>query len=213
MDGMTAGDDRERASSGRSPSDEPTPSNTASRRGTSVKAAVARSRWQRRKRIAIRKAIGDTALRLFDEDGYDAVTTQRISAEAGISPITLFRYFPAKEDLVIGFPADGELIADLRREIGRHMDSTPRDFVRRVAPQVLGSLESAQLDDLALRLRIVRSNEALRSALYARIPKWTAAVAAVWEGRDPDGREPVAAGFAVRLSVSCIIDCVIETLL
>ena len=37
-----------------------------SRRGVSVKATVARSRWQRRKKIATRATIRETALRLFD---------------------------------------------------------------------------------------------------------------------------------------------------
>ncbi|MBT1171953.1 TetR/AcrR family transcriptional regulator [Bifidobacterium sp. MA2] len=203
-------------------------------RGTSVKAAVARTRWQRRKKIATRRTIRDTALRLFDECGYDKVTMQRIADEAGMSAITVFRYFPTKEDLVIGFSVDGEPFVDLRQEIGRHMDPSPRDFVRRVAPQVLGSLESEQLEGLALRLRIVRSNEALLSALYARVPRWTAAVAAIWEGKDvvgfgepgvADGSAPSpsvpsgiagddgVAEFSVRLSVSCIIGCVLETLL
>ncbi|KAA8817210.1 TetR family transcriptional regulator [Bifidobacterium callitrichos] len=202
----------------------------SSQRGVSVKAAVARTRWQRRKRMATRRTIRDTAMRLFDEYGYDAVTTQRIAAEAGMSQITLFRYFPSKEDLVIGLPADGELFADLRRELGARKDASPVAFARRVIPQVLGSVESDQLEELAARLRIVRSNEALLAALYARVPRWTSAVAREWgsagstavmpsnasavgDGSVDGGDDVPPVDFAVRLSISCLIDSMIETLL
>ncbi|KAA8820577.1 hypothetical protein CSQ85_02000 [Bifidobacterium rousetti] len=201
-----------------------------SQRGVSVKAAVARTRWQRRKRIATRRTIRDTALRLFEEQGYDAVTTQRIAAEAGMSQITLFRYFPSKEDLVIGIPSDGELFADLRRELGSRADASPVAFARRVIPQILGSVESDQLEGLASRLRIVRSNGALRAALYARVPRWASAVAREWgsagssavtpanasagdDSSDGDGDDASPVDFAVRLSISFLIDCTIETLL
>lgn len=201
-----------------------------SQRGVSVKAAVARTRWQRRKRIATRRTIRDTALRLFEEQGYDAVTTQRIAAEAGMSQITLFRYFPSKEDLVIGIPADGELFADLRRELGSRADASPVAFARRVIPQILGSVDSDQLEGLASQLRIVRSNGALRAALYARVPRWTSAVAREWgstgssavtpanapagdDSSDGDGDDVSPVDFAVHLSISFLIDCTIETLL
>ncbi|PLS26417.1 TetR/AcrR family transcriptional regulator [Bifidobacterium parmae] len=201
------------------PSEEPTlfdvgdgPDRT-SRRGVSVKATVARARWQRRKKIATRRTIRETALRLFDEYGYDKVTTQRIADEAGMSAITLFRYFPAKEDLVLGFPTDGELFADLRREIKDRKDGSPIGFVRRMAPQVLGGLEPSQLEELAHRLRIVRSDEGLRVALYARIPQWTDAVATLWGSGDTAAEGDARVGFPVNLSISLIIDCIIESLL
>lgn len=201
----------------------------SSQRGVSVKAAVARTRWQRRKRMETRRTIRDTAMRLFGEYGYDAVTTQRIAAEAGMSQITLFRYFPSKEDLIIGLPADGELFADLRHELATRSDASPIAFARRVIPQILGSVESDQLEELAARLRIVRSNEALLAALYARVPRWASAVARAWGSAGStavmpssapavgdgsvDGGDVPAVDFAVRLSISCLIDCTIETLL
>ncbi|KFI97450.1 TetR/AcrR family transcriptional regulator [Bifidobacterium stellenboschense] len=184
-----------------------------SRRGVSVKATVARARWQRRKKIATRATIRETALRLFDEYGYDKVTTQRIADEAGMSAITLFRYFPTKEDLVLGFPTDGEMFADLRREIKDRKGGSPIGFVRRMVPQVLGGLEPSQLEELARRLRIVRSDEGLRVALYARIPRWMDAVAALWGSDDAVADGGTRVGFPVRLSVSLIIDCIIESLL
>lgn len=54
-----------------------------------------------RQRAQLRADIRRAAIRLFVERGYDAVTTDEIAAAAGISPRTLFRHMPAKEDLLL----------------------------------------------------------------------------------------------------------------
>src|SRR2546421_4755799 len=53
-----------------------------------------------RKKAATRKAIADTALRLFLERGYDAVGIREIAAAADVAITTLFAHFPSKEALV-----------------------------------------------------------------------------------------------------------------
>ncbi|MFC8519851.1 TetR family transcriptional regulator [Streptomyces sp. NPDC057257] len=52
--------------------------------------------------------LSDIAVRLFLEKGFDAVSVAEIAAAAEISKPTLFRYFPAKEDLVLHRIADHE---------------------------------------------------------------------------------------------------------
>ena len=49
-----------------------------------------------------------TAIALFLERGFDGVSVAEVAAAAGISKPTLFRYFPAKEDLVLHRFADHE---------------------------------------------------------------------------------------------------------
>lgn len=59
-----------------------------------------------RKKQHTRAAISAAALRLFLADGFDAVSVVDIAAAAEVSKRTLFKYFPAKEDLVVHRFAD-----------------------------------------------------------------------------------------------------------
>lgn len=59
-----------------------------------------------RKKARTREAIGDAAVSLFLERGFDRVSVNDIAAAAEISKPTLFRYFPTKEDLVLHRFAD-----------------------------------------------------------------------------------------------------------
>ncbi|MEU5598554.1 TetR family transcriptional regulator [Streptomyces sp. NPDC020298] len=61
-----------------------------------------------RKKRRMYKDVSDIAVRLFLEKGFDAVSVAEVAAAAGISKPTLFRYFPAKEDLVLHRIADHE---------------------------------------------------------------------------------------------------------
>ena len=45
-------------------------------------------------------------MELFVENGFDATTVDQIATAAGISPRSFFRYFPTKEDVVIGDPME-----------------------------------------------------------------------------------------------------------
>lgn len=61
-----------------------------------------------RKKQRMYETVSDIAVRLFMEKGFDAVSVAEVAAAAEISKPTLFRYFPAKEDLVLHRIADHE---------------------------------------------------------------------------------------------------------
>ena len=54
-----------------------------------------------RKKAKTRIAIQSHAIRLFREQGYAATTVEQVAEAAEVSPSTVFRYFPTKEDLVV----------------------------------------------------------------------------------------------------------------
>ena len=53
-------------------------------------------------RQAVRSQITETANALFIERGYERTTIDDIAAAVGMSPRSVFRYFPSKEDIVVG---------------------------------------------------------------------------------------------------------------
>lgn len=55
-----------------------------------------------RTRRAVRSEIMAAAQRLFLARGYEATTVDEIAAEAQMSPRSVYRYFPAKDDLLVG---------------------------------------------------------------------------------------------------------------
>ncbi|WP_224364647.1 TetR/AcrR family transcriptional regulator [Hyalangium versicolor] len=54
-----------------------------------------------RKKLEMRRTLAATAMRLFAERGFDAVTVADIAAAVDVSVKTVFNYFPTKEDLVL----------------------------------------------------------------------------------------------------------------
>jgi AcrR family transcriptional regulator len=64
-----------------------------------------------RKKQKTRDAIQREAMRLFQEQGYEATTIEQIAAAVDISPSTFFNYFPTKEDVVFNDPYDPLIVS------------------------------------------------------------------------------------------------------
>ncbi|WP_412180862.1 TetR family transcriptional regulator [Streptomyces californicus] len=104
------------AASGRTVSDPAAPGRPASARTVSARTVSARAGerssapvgLRERKKQLTYQAVSDAAIALFLERGFDKVSVAEVAAAADISKPTLFRYFPAKEDLVLHRFADHE---------------------------------------------------------------------------------------------------------
>lgn len=62
--------------------------------------------WERRRNILLSE-YERTALELFAARGYHDLTVDDIATAAGVTTRTLFRYFPSKQDFLLGFPRRG----------------------------------------------------------------------------------------------------------
>ncbi|MDT0387198.1 TetR/AcrR family transcriptional regulator [Streptomyces dubilierae] len=142
-----------------------------------------------RKKIKTRQAIRTATYALVEERGYDATTVEQIAERAEVSPSTVFRYFPTKEDIVITDEWDPVMLAELRARpedeswaaVLRHVIRTALDLSLAEEPEVLRLRTRLGVEVPAVRARMTESMAAtgrlLREALAER------------SGLDPDGLE------------------------
>ncbi|MCP2299315.1 transcriptional regulator, TetR family [Nocardia amikacinitolerans] len=115
--------------------------------------------WERRKVEAMSR-IQRVALDLFDEYGYREVTVERVAAEAGVSPSSIYRYFGTKEMLVLYDEADPHLLEVLRTAgDGETLDPAALLAVARpLVPVMIAALITPDSEHrIARRLRYVRA--------------------------------------------------------
>jgi AcrR family transcriptional regulator len=142
-----------------------------------------------RKKIKTRQAIRAATYALIEEQGYDATTIEQIADRAEVSPSTVFRYFPTKEDIVVTDEWDPVMTAELRARPGdeswadvlRHVMRTALDLSLAEGPEVTRLRARLGVEVPAVRARMMESMAAtgrlLREALAER------------SGLDPDGLE------------------------
>ena len=131
------------------------------------------------KSASTRARLQREALRLFADRGYDETTVADISAAAGVTQMTFFRYFPAKELVVVDDPYDPA--------IAQAVAAQPADLpvVERVRRGLLAAweqLEDADDAEFRLRLRIGAGHRGLRARMRENNVRTEAAIAAALTG-------------------------------
>ncbi|WP_327289024.1 TetR/AcrR family transcriptional regulator [Streptomyces sp. NBC_01198] len=127
--------------------------------------AAPRAGLRERKKVRTRQAIRAAAYRLFAEHGYDATPVDRIAAEADVSPSTVFRYFPTKEDIVLTDEYD-DAMADMLRL--RPAGEPPLVSVRMVMHESLSGIlgDPGQRAEMVQREELVRDVPAIRARAH-----------------------------------------------
>ena len=129
-----------------------------------------------RKKLATWRAIRTAALRLFDEQGYEATTVEQIAAAANVSRATFFNYFAGKEAVV--FDQDPEERGNWRAL----MDDRPADepLWDSLTAILTGFVESLR-DRMALQRRLkaqspvlAQSGQNFGERFFTELRQWVA---------------------------------------
>lgn len=115
-----------------------------------------------RKKLKTRIAIRQAAYRLIAEQGYDATTVEQIAAAAEVSPSTVFRYFPTKEDIVLTDEWDPMLIEGMR---ARPQGEPVLDSLRAVLHDSLRSFTEADRQEMIVRTGLMAEVPAVKARM------------------------------------------------
>jgi AcrR family transcriptional regulator len=110
-----------------------------------------------------RETIRKNALRLFLERGFDETTISDIASAAEVSPMTIFRYFPTKEDLVLTDDFDPVLVERIKRR------STKENLSSKIGLTIIESF--AMTDEQARSALLTRIQLGLRTPAL-RAKRW-----------------------------------------
>jgi AcrR family transcriptional regulator len=153
---------------------------------------------------ARRQQILDAARRCFVRDGFHATSMQQVIAEAGLSVGAVYRYFPAKSDLIVGVAehlATG-IATQLAVLVGRD-DLTLVEIMEAAA----GVVDANAGPDGALRIAVQVWSEAQRdpvlaalgARMYGEVVKLYEQIAsdAIKRGELPEDADPAQVGAAL----------------
>ncbi|MGW7421365.1 TetR/AcrR family transcriptional regulator [Streptomyces sp. NPDC054813] len=157
-----------------------------------------------RKKIKTREAIREAMYALVEEQGYEATTIEQIAERAEVSPSTVFRYFPTKEDIVLTDEYDPLILEELR---ARPADEPWPESLRYVMHRAvtLGMKDAHSVS--RLRTRLMVEVPAVRSRMMESMSETGRLLCqAIGErtGRDPKSLE-------VRVYAMSIVGGLMET--
>ncbi len=113
------------------------------------------------KRERTRARLLECGLGLFEAQGFDQTTVAQIAAAAGVTEMTFFRHFPAKELLVLDDPYDPVIAAAVARAAAL---ADPAACVSWVDCEWRGAaLPEPESDLVRRRVRIVAGSPSLRA--------------------------------------------------
>ncbi len=142
-----------------------------------------------RKKAETRQRIADVATVMFVQRGFDNVPITEIAEAAGVSKVTVFNYFPRKEDILFDrFPQVREMLTAAVE--GRGPDETPVAALRRLFLDLAkeGHPVGGFQDRYVAFWRTVLASPALRARAREADEEFVAHLADVLTGIDPQPR-------------------------
>lgn len=114
-----------------------------------------------RKRVRAMRRIQDVALDRFDDEGFDAVTIERIAADAEVSPSSVYRWFGTKEGILLWDEYDPMIFARVLELVDRH---PPLQAIRKVMATMVGEVFDRDEDRIRRRIRHLMEEPTLQAA-------------------------------------------------
>ncbi|MEW2115916.1 TetR family transcriptional regulator [Streptomyces sp. NPDC005474] len=115
-----------------------------------------------RKKIKTRRVIRTATYELIGHQGYEATTIEQIAERAEVSPSTVFRYFPTKEDIVLTDEYDSVLEEQLR---ARPADEPWLVSLRYIVKKAIGLSSTEEPEVTRLRSRLMLEVPAVRARM------------------------------------------------
>ncbi|SES48419.1 transcriptional regulator, TetR family [Streptomyces sp. yr375] len=169
-----------------------------------VNTARATSGLRELTRRAVRAQIAETAMTLFVANGFEQTTVDQIAAAVGMSGRSVFRYFPTKEDMVVGHMDEiGDRLAEALA--ARPLEEGPWTALRHAMQPHLDELTDNADTNLAVAA-MLDATPALRPSLLNKRARWAEALLpnTVRRLRGPTGTRELRARAIVSSALACL---------
>ncbi len=153
-----------------------------------------------RKKQQTRQLIYETAWRLFAERGFEAVTVAEVARAADFSEVTVFNYFPTKEDLFFAgmeFFEESLLEAVRERAAGESVFAAFRRLVVDSCERLAAEERAAVIAGAATLIDASPALQARESEIVARYTQVLAGLLAEETGVSHDDAEPLTVASAL----------------
>jgi AcrR family transcriptional regulator len=162
---------------------------TAAPQASALADAEAGLGLRERKKLRTRQAIQQVAYRLIETMGYENTTIEQIAAAAEVSPSTVFRYFPTKEDIVL---RSDYAVATVELLRARPADEPPLAALREALTGMMRLFHEDYSAEYTWKMALVREVPAVRAQMHAaqdRAVEQLTVALAERTGRRPDELE------------------------
>ena len=151
------------------------------------------------KKRETRQRISDVATELFLARGFDAVTLDEIAAAATVSKMTVFNYFPRKEDLMLDRQDDLKLLFFREAIRARPKGQSPIAALRLLMSKLRAQKHPFVRFDhhMADFWRFIAASPSLEARLRELNDEAAEGLAIELDGPKPDGLARLAAGMIV----------------
>ena len=143
-------------------------------------------------------ALVEAGLDLFERQGYEQTTVAEIARAAGVTEMTFFRHFPAKENLLLDDPYDPVLIASIADQ---PLELPPFVRAARGIRSAWRELPEPETPVIRRRVRIAARTPSLRGATWRSTGNTEDAIVEqlVADGASPDVARVAAASVLAAL--------------